>query len=241
MELKKINDFEINPIGIGTWLMGGGFFPGVKEPFADYSNDDKQIEAIQYSIEQGQNHIDGAQLYGAGHTDELIGQAVKDFDRDKLFIASKIWRSHALRNAVVPATKEILRKMQLDYLDMLYIHNPFLEESIPIEEYINGLNDAVDAGLVKSIAVSSFNLEQLKQALEISKHPIVANQIRYNALYKTRAPKDLLEFCKENKIMIVAYRPIERKLLADETKNPVVLEIAKKYKKTPAQIALNWL
>lgn len=239
MKEKYINSFKINPIGVGTWMMGGGVYIESKTPYSDYDNDERDIAAIKYSIEKGQNHIDGAELYGAGHTDELIGVAMKDFDRSKLFVASKIHRSHAKRKAIIPTTKDILRRMQTDYLDMLYIHAPFPE--IPMDEYIAGLNDTVEEGLARNIAVSNFTVEQLKQAMDLSKYPIIVNQLRYNILYKTDANQEMINFCKENNIMIVAYRPVERKLLADETTDPIVLEIAQKYSKTPAQIALNWL
>jgi diketogulonate reductase-like aldo/keto reductase len=122
---------------------------------------------------------------------------------------------------------------------MLYIHSPFVE--IPMKDYMWGLNEAQDLGLTKSIAVSNFNIDELKKAIELSQHPIVANQIRYNVLYKTDATVEPLEFCKKNSIMIVAYQPVERTLLGKNTSNKVVLEIAEKYQKTPAQIALNWL
>lgn len=236
---KIINGFKLNPIGIGTWMMGGGWDAEKKSAFADTTHDTEDITAIKYSISKGQNHIDGAEMYAAGHADELIGEAIKGLDRNSLFIASKIHRLHAWRKDLVPATKEILRKMQLDYLDMLYIHAPFPE--IPMEEYILGLNECIELGLTKAMAVSNFNIEQLKQTMAISKFPIVANQLRYNILYKTDANKEMLDFCKENKIMIVAYRPVERKLLAENATEPIVLEISKKYNKTPAQIALNWL
>lgn len=192
-------------------MMGCSVWKEIKTSFADYSYDKESIEAIKYSISKGQNHIDGAQFYGAGHTDEIIGEAIKGFDRSKLFLASKIWKSYVLRNAVVPATRDILRKIQTDYLDLLYIHAPFTE--VPMEEYILGLNDSIDLGLVKDIGVSNFNLDQLKQAMDISKYPIAANQLRYNVLYKTDANSEMIEFCNKNNIMIVAYRPIERRLL----------------------------
>jgi len=239
MKDKYIGNFKVNPIGIGTWMMGGGWYADAKVPYSNYENDNIEIDSIKYSINKGQNHIDGAELYGAGHTDELIGQAIKDFNRSKLFVASKIHRSHALRISIVPTTIDILRKMQTQYLDLLYIHAPFPE--IPIKEYILGLNDTVDSGIVRNIGVSNFNIDQLKEAISISQSPIVANQIRYNVLYKTEADSEMIEFCKKNNTMIVTYRPVERKLLADNTTNQTVLKISKKYNKTPAQIALNWL
>lgn len=219
--------------------MGGDIYRESKTTFAIYDNDAREIEAIKYSISKGQNHIDTAYMYGAGHTEELVGEAIKGTDRDKLFIADKLWKCHARRNSVIPAVKEMLRRLQTDYIDMLYIHAPWEEE--PMEEYIKGINDAMDAGLTKSLAVSNFTVEQLKKAIAISKHPIIANQLRYNILYKTDANDEMIKFCQSNAIMIVAYRPIERKLLADEVEDKTVVEIAEKYKKTPAQIAINWL
>lgn len=236
---KTLNNFKINPIGIGTWMMGGGYYRESKVTFATYDNDSTEIEAIKYSIQKGQNHIDTAVMYAAGHSEELVGKAIQDYDRDELFIADKLYKSHLHRTSVVPAVKDMLRRLKTDYIDLLYVHSPWDVE--PMKDYISGLNDSVDAGLARSIGVSNFNLKQLKQAMEISKHPIVANQNRYNVLYKTEANTEMLDFCKKHDIMIVAYRPVERKLLADETEDKTVKEIADKYKKTPAQIALNWL
>lgn len=235
----KINNFEINKIGIGTWLMGGGWDKENMLTYADYDHDDEAVNAIRYSISRGQNHIDTAQMYGAGHCEEIVGKAIKGLDRSKLFIASKVWKSHSQRKAVILSIEETLKRMQLDYLDLIYIHsskNPF-----PMEEYIAGLNDAVDKGLAKGIAVSNFNLEQLKLAHTMSKHPILANQMLYNVLERSDVTSEMLEYFELNNILLVAYRPVERKLLADECSNEVVLEISKKYNRTPAQVALNWL
>lgn len=234
-----INKFEINKIGIGTWLLGGGWDKANSLTYADYDNDAAAIKAIKYSIDKGQNHIDTAQMYGAGHCEEIVGQAVKGYDRSKLFIASKVWKSHSKRSAVVHSVEDMLRRMELNYLDLIYIHsnnNPF-----PMEEYIPGLNDVVDKGLAKGLAVSNFNLAQLKQAQTLSKHPLLANQMLYNVLERSDVNMEMLDYCNKQNIVLVAYRPVERKLLADECTNESVLALAAKYGKTPAQISLNWL
>lgn len=235
----NINGFEINKIGVGTWLMGGGWDKENSITFADYEHDDESIKAIRYSIDKGQNHIDTAQMYGAGHCEEIVGKALKGYDRSKLFLASKVWKSHSQRKAVVISIEESLRKLQLDYLDLIYIHSS--KNSYPMEDYISGLNDAVDKGLAKGLAVSNFNLDQLKQAQKLSKHPILANQMLYNILERSDVTDEMLEYCNKNNILLVAYRPVERKLLADQCTNETVLSLSKKYIKTPAQIALNWL
>jgi diketogulonate reductase-like aldo/keto reductase len=121
----------------------------------------------------------------------------------------------------------------------VYVHNAWDLE--PMESYINGLCDVVDKGLAKNIGVSNFTLEQLKQAVSISRYPIIAIQVLYNILERSVVTEDLIEFCKNNHITIVAYRPVERKKLADRNENSLVVELAKKYEKTPAQIAINWL
>lgn len=235
---KKIGGVEVHPIGIGTWDMGGGRH-GDGTIFADYRHDDREVRAIRYSLERGQNHIDTAQLYGAGHTEEIVGEAIRGVPRESFFLASKIWSSHLLRESVLRQVQEMLRKLGTEYLDMLYVHAPW--DIVPVEEYIGGMNDAVEKGLVRSLAVSNFNLDQLRKAMDVSDHPIVANQLLYNIVNRGLASQDLLDFALENRVTIVAYRPVERKLLADETENKTVLEIARKYERPVSQIAINWL
>lgn len=235
----NINGFEINKIGIGTWMMGGGWDKENSITYADYEHDEEAIKAIRYSIDKGQNHIDTAQMYGAGHCEEVVGKAIKGYDRSKLYVASKVWKAYSQQKAVVISIEESLRKLQLDYLDLVYIHSS--KNSYPMGEYMAGLNDAVDRGLAKGLAVSNFNLEQLKQAQQLTKHPILANQMLYNILERSDVTDEMIDYCHENNILLVAYRPVERKLLADQCTNETVLSLAKKYNKTPAQIALNWL
>jgi diketogulonate reductase-like aldo/keto reductase len=208
-------------------------------PYADYRYDDREIEAIRYSIGLGQNHIDTAALYGAGHTEEIVGEAISGLDRDRLFIATKVWRSHSLRNAVPHSAEESLRKLKLDALDLLYVHAPW--DAIPMGEYIDGLNDALEAGLTKAIAVSNFTSAQLSEAISLSRHPIVANQVHYNVLNRGLVDEAMRGMCAQHGITIVAYRPVERRLLADQASAPAVLDAAAQIGCTPAQLAIAWL
>lgn len=235
---KKIGNSLVNPIGVGTWMMGGGYLEG-KIPFAVYGNESKEIEAIRFSIAHGQNHIDTAHMYGAGHTEEIVGQAIADLDRPQLFIASKVWKSHSSRSAVPHAISESLKRLQINQLDLVYAHYAFVES--PMEEYIAGLNDAVDKGLTRCIGVSNFTLDQLKHAMTISKHPITAVQNHYNVLHKSEFPAEMQTFCTANNIALVAYRPLGRGMLTEECTNQTLLNLAAKYQKTTAQIALNWV
>ena len=229
---KKIGDFEVNPIGIGTWGVGG-FME------AEYGKDREEIEAIQYSLKKGQNHIDTAEMYGNGHAEEIVSDAIKGSDRNKLFIASKVHRNYTESGGVLKSTENILIRLNVDYLDLLYIHAFW--EGEDMKDYLDGVNEAKEQGLVINVGVSNFNTSQLKWAYSKTKNPIVANQMNYNILHQIEVPQEMKDFCIEKDIMIVAYRPVERGELADKTKDKNVLKLADKYSKTPAQIAMNWL
>jgi diketogulonate reductase-like aldo/keto reductase len=236
--MKTKSGDDLNPIGIGTWGMGGDRFEG-GDVFADYRYDRREVDAIRYSISKGQNHIDTAQLYGAGHTEEIVGEAIKDIDREALYIATKVWRTHSLRNAIPHMAEESLRKLGTDYIDLLYVHAPW--DSIEMSEYISGLNDTIDAGLVREIGVSNFTREQLEKACGMSKHPIAANQVLYNLIERRSIGDGLLEFCIREGIVVVAYRPVERRLLADKTDIVMLKKLSARLGVTVAQLAIAWL
>lgn len=229
IENKKIGEFPLNPIGIGTWKMGGHMLPSILG-----KKDSDEVAAIKYSIELGQNHIDTAEMYGSGKAEKLVAKAIEGTDRSKLFIASKIWRQHANRRSVVPAVEKILERLQTDHLDLIYVHYPWPD----MKGYIAGLNDVVEKGLAKNIGVSNFNLEQLKQAVELSERPVVANQVLYNVYKRGLVTDEMLAYCRENDIMIVAYTPLEN--IVDK-EGELLKELAEKYDRSVAQIALNWL
>ncbi len=238
MQRWTIGSREVHPIGIGTWGMGGDRFEG-GDVYADYRDDDRQIDAIRYAIGLGQNHIDTAQLYGAGHTEQIVGRAIAGIDRSRIFVATKVWRSHSLRHAVPKAAEESLRKLGIDEIDLLYVHAPW--DAIPMDEYIAGLNDAVDAGLARAIGVSNFTTDQLADAIRMSRHPIVSNQVHYNVLHHGVVDDEMRVLCATHDVTIVAYRPVERRLLADQTTAPQILDAAARVGCTPAQLAIAWL
>lgn len=237
--IEKIGEFETHPIGIGTATMGGSFLPNFSAPYVEIGGEEQYISAIRYSITCGQNHIDTAFSYGLGHCEEIVGEAISGLDRKSLFIASKIWKSHLKRKSITRGAEDTLKRLGTDHLDLLYVHSYWEHETL--ENQIGGLNDAIDRGLTKLIGVSNYNLEQLVRAMDISTHPIAAIQILYNVLNRSTATMELLNYCRKNRIAVVAHTPLGQKLLTDQCANETILEIAKKHSKTPAQIALNWL
>ena len=227
LQNKKIGGFEVNPIGIGTWGVGGWFK-------SDNRKDKKQIKAIRYSIEKGQNHIDTVELYSDGHSEEIVGKAIEGFDREKLFIASKVWKDCLNPTDVVESVEKMLGRIKTDYLDLVYMHSPRSEGTIA--DYIEGINKAQDKGLTKAIGVSNFKLEQLNEAVRLTKYPIIAIQNHYNVMYQSEVDKKMKIYCMKNNTTIVAYSPLENCQRSVEA-----LRLAEKYDKTPQQIVLNWL
>ncbi len=205
----------------------------------NFDNDDKKdIIAIQRAMELGITHIDTAESYADGHTETLVGQAIKDVDRSKLFIVSKISPTHLGYKNVFISFKASLRRLQIDYLDMYLIHSPNPE--IPIKETLKAMDELVADGLVKYIGVSNFKPQRLNDAQKHTKNKLVVNQVYYNLKRREPESKGLLEYCQQNDILLEAYRPLEKGLLLNQP--ALVLEkIAKKYSKTPAQVAINWL
>lgn len=228
------------PIGIGTWNIGSTFNanPGAKYKGAEpnYDNEEAEIEAIRYSISKGQNHIDCAELYGAFHTDEVVGKAIAGLKREDLYIADKLWRTSVGKGLVRATVQDMLRKLGTNYLDMLYIHAPW--DDVTWQEAIPQIDELIDEGIVRDFGVSNFTVTNMKQALQIAKHPIVANQMNYNVLYKDEVSKEFQDYCRENNIQIIAYQPVKRQeVLGDKN----IQEIAKAHNATPAQVAIAWL
>lgn len=219
--------------------MGGGYHLDLKRDYADYDNDEKHIKAIQHSLNFGQNHIDTAYSYGAGHTEEVIAKAIEGYKREDIFIADKLPKSHMRYSSVIPAIKEMIERLKVEYIDMVYVHDVNVPE--PMDGYMKGLNEAIDLGLIREIGISNANFEQTKEAVKISRHPISANQIYMNVLNRTRSPEELVSLCKDYGIKVVAYFPLQNKTFFDGLVNPLLTEISSRYKKTITQIAINWL
>jgi 2,5-diketo-D-gluconate reductase B len=100
------------------------------------------------------------------------------------------------------------------------------------------IDELIDEGIVRGFGVSNFTITDMEQAQKIARHPIAANQMNYNVLYKDEVTEALKDYCRQYDIQIVAYQPVKRREVLD---NEVIQSVAKAYKATPAQIALAWL
>ncbi|MEJ2780006.1 aldo/keto reductase [Stygiolobus sp. CP850M] len=228
--MTELCDKKVSEIGLGTWKMGGGFWT------ADYSNDDKYIEAISYAISKGINVIDTAEMYGGGHTEELVGKAVLRFQRDDVFIITKVWNNHLKYDDVIKSATNSLKRLNTKYIDLYLIHWP--NPSVKLSETLAAMEELVDKGIVRCIGVSNFDLNLLKEAITLTrKYEIVADEIEYS-IYDLSPERDIIPFAKKNGIKIIAYSPLGQGRIATET---ILSDIAQKYGKTVAQIALAYL
>ena len=235
IETKKLGktDVDVPVIGMGTWQIGGSYSP-------DYSHDQKAIESLKAGIELGLTLIDTAEMYGAGHSEELVGKAVKRV-REKVFVASKVLPEHLSYDAVLNAAQRSLKYLDTSYIDLYQVHAP--NPSIPIKETMRAMEHLVDEGMVRFIGVSNFSVKLLIEAQEcLSKYRIVSNQVEYNLVYRG-TERDLLPFAETEQITIIAYSPFATgHLFAYSGREREILEqLARKYNKTFAQICLNWL
>ena len=224
MEVREMGDTGvlIPEVGIGTWRYSGG------------------VEPIQKAISLGATHVDTAEMYG---TEEVVGRALEG-RRHQVFLATKVSGSHLHYDQVMSAAENSLARLGVDHIDMYIVHWP--NSRVPIAETMGAMEDLVEHGKVRYIGVSNFSVRELRDAQNVMrKHRIVSNQVLYN-LRERRIERDLIPYCKETGVAVVAYTPLDSGALADKPllrarQGTKVLEtIAGEVGKTKAQVALNW-
>jgi len=223
---KKLDSgLEFPVLGLGTWQMGHG-------------DDERDVAAIRAAIERGITHIDTAEGYASGHAEELVARAIEGVDRSQLFLVSKVAPAHLRRDDLLRSAEASLERLATDYLDLYLMHHP--NPSIPLPETMAAMDELVERGKIRHVGVSNFSVERLHEAQEAAKNPVVANQLHYNLVYREPERSGLLDYCRENDVMLVAWRPVELGVLTRRG-TPILDELAEKYGRTPAQIAINWL
>ena len=206
------SDMHITPIGLGTWAIGGGNW----EFGWGSQDDDASIATIHRALDLGINWIDTAALYGLGHSEEIVGRALKGRS-DRPFIFTKcslVWndrrevsnnlKEQSLRREV----ENSLRRLQTDTIDLYQIHWPDPEPDI--EEGWSALAKFKDEGKVRCIGVSNFTIEQMQRAQKIA--PITSLQPPYS-LIDSAIEHDILPYCQEQHIGVIVYSPMMSGLL----------------------------
>jgi diketogulonate reductase-like aldo/keto reductase len=231
MKYEIFNGIKIDKIGFGTWKIGGG-------SYADPSQEARSHASLRSALELGYTHFDTAEMYASGHTEELLGQAIREsgIARENLFITSKVDPSNLRYKDVLYACSNSLRRLEMDYLDLYLIHWP--SRGIPLKETFRALNQLVREGWVRHVGVSNFDVRLLEQARVEAETPVVTNQVPYNLSDRSYVRNGVLEYCQRNKILLTAYSPLQKGRLRS---NAVLRSIAEAHAATEYQIALAWL
>lgn len=198
------SDIKITPILMGTWQAGKKQWVGIED--AD------TIKAIRAAFDAGITTVDTAEVYGQGHSEQIVAQALSDV-RDRVVYATKVFANHLKHDQVIEACERSLKNLKTDYIDLYQIHWPsgsFNSEIVPIEETMSALNQLKQQGKIRAIGVSNFNRSQLEEASQYGR--IDSLQPPYSLFWRW-VEKDAMPYCVENNISILAYSPLAQGLL----------------------------
>lgn len=208
------NGVKMPSIGFGTYKSG---------------NDEETAKIIKYALNIGYRQIDTASFYG---NEVGIGNGIKEsgINREDIFLVTKLWNDDHGYDKTIEAFNKSLEKLQVNYIDLYLIHwpNRLNSETWKAFEYL------YKTGKVKSIGVCNFKIGHLEELKKTAKIMPMVNQIE---IHPQSSKNDMLSYCEENNIQLVAWSPIMRgKLFSNE----LMINLAEKYKKTIAQIILRW-
>ena len=206
------SDFEITPIGVGAWAMGGGGWQWSWGP----QDDKKSMEAIHRALDAGVNWIDTAAVYGLGHSEEVVAQALSDRSpRPYVFTkCERVWNNKGEITGSLKAEsirrecEASLRRLRIDVIDLYQIHWP--EPDSDIEEGWTEMAKLKEEGKVRYIGVSNFNVAQMQRAQEIA--PITSLQPPYSMLAR-EVEEQILPYARKNNIGVIVYSPMHSGLL----------------------------
>lgn len=224
--MKLSNGVEVPQLALGTWLI----------------DDDKVAEAVAAAIKMGYRHIDTAQAYG---NERGVGEGIRKsgVPREEIFITSKVAAEHKDYKSAADGIEETLRKMQLDYIDMMIIHSPqpWKEVNQSDDRYVEGnreawraLTDAYKAGKIRAIGVSNFLKEDIDSLWEVAEVKPMVNQV---LCHISNSPLELIDYCQSKGIVMEAYSPVAH---GEALKNAKIAEMAAKYGVSVPQLCIRY-
>ncbi len=195
---------QISSIIMGLWQAGKEMWVGI---------DDKETtRAVRAAYDAGITTFDTAEAYGKGHSEQILASAISDI-RDKVIYATKVFANHLKYDQVLESCDRSLKNLRTDYIDLYQIHWPsdsFGFDGVPIAETMNALNTLKQQGKIRSIGVSNFSRSQLQEALQLGQ--IDSLQPPYSLFWR-HVEREIMPFCAENNITILAYSPMAQGFL----------------------------
>ncbi len=219
---------DVPIIGQGTWMIDG-----------DSEVESRALQTLRLGLDLGMNHIDTAEMYGEGHVEELVGEAIAG-RRDEIFLVSKVLPSNASYNGTLKACERSLKRLKTDWLDLYLLH---WRGSYPLSETMRAMEKLVAEGLVKYIGVSNFDVEDLVEAEQVLQtEQIACNQVLYNLRDRGIEPR-LLPYCSKKRIAVVGYAPFGHGNFPSPSsrEGKLLIEIGRRHNRTPKQVALTYL
>lgn len=234
MRFTSLGGTQLRIPRVGQGTMGiGGYFSAKRTLDADF------IGGLQTGIEAGLTFIDTAEVYGQGHSEELVGLAIEGC-RDRVFIATKVSPEHLSYENVLRAADASLARLKTDAIDLYQVHWP--NPAIAASETMKAMRRLLEEGVVRSIGLCNFSKRAALLAQDaLGKYRIHSNQVEYS-LFDRSVESGLLSWCQAEHITFIAYSPLDKgRLFTDDARSARLKEIASRYGRTPAQISLNWL
>ncbi|TPP11406.1 aldo/keto reductase [Rhizobium glycinendophyticum] len=210
-------------LGFGTWMMG-----------ENKAEAQAEIDAIRLALDLGMTVIDTAEMYADGDAEQVVGEALKD-RRDEAFLVSKVLPWNASYDGTIAACTRSLHRLGTDRLDLYLLH---WRGEHPLEDTVAAMEELKQAGRISAWGVSNFDVDDMEELFSVPDGDNCAvNQLLYN-LSRRGIEFDLLPWCQEHRIPVMAYSPIEQGRILH---NPELIHVAKAYQATPAQVALAFL
>ncbi len=171
---------------------------------ADSSRDSESIEALTLGLELGMTLVDTAEMYGAGHSEEVVSKALEDW-RKPVFVASKVSPSHFGYDDLLRSARKSLERLRVKQMDLYQLHWP--NPRTPITETMRAMEKLVQDGMVRHIGVSNFSIAQMRDAqAALSREEIASNQVEYSLVDRS-VEEEILPYCQREKLTLIAYEP----------------------------------
>ncbi len=214
MEYQNIKGEKVPSLGLGTYRLTG----------------EACERTVERALSMGYRNVDTAQMYG---NEAEVGRGIEGsgIERGEIFLTTKVWPSDFAHDRVIRRTRESLKKLRTDYVDLLLMHWP--GDGVPLEETLGAMRELQAEGSVLHVGVSNFSPSLVEEAAEHAE--VFCNQVQYHPY---RSQDDLLDQARKMDYLLTAYTPLSRGGVRDDT---TLVEIGEAHNKTATQVALRWL